>query len=400
MNVLTKNGFALCERCLEQARHQGKEHPAAVHALPSQATAQECPIHTAIFSPSRVRYPYISAELQKIWNTAQSLHANPVAAWKSIQEDEYKRAQYIAGRGQKNFVRISWPEALHLCTAALLHTITVHGPECVLGHAPNSRQSVINHVAGSRFLHLLGATCMQEKLDFASWSMLSTASDWFEIPQRQSQKIHNPTQSAIKAPHVLLSWTSEALHLTGDNNDNIYENGMLDLLIGAACEFNNDAMLCDILLPSTHAYEFQDISSIFTMHYKQARSTPNEDKSQLLKTIRSNKQPAMLHPQWESKSPWVLFQEFACSLSALSKKTCNYDNKIHELMDIHNKYSLLGPHTVQENFTHEQYDLWSYANKYEILKAQLGIQHHSSTPYGMPKVTSCQDACNIMLFLQ
>ncbi len=395
MNVLTKDGFILCDRCLEQARNQAKlctsHGPVKTH---------ECPIHSAIYDPSRARYPYISAELQCLWHTALSQHADPVSAWKSIQEDEAKRAQYIAGRGQKNFVRSAWSDALCLCAAALLHTSYAHGPEYVLGHAPHSAQSVISHVAGSRFLHLLGATCMQEKLDFASWSMLSTASDWFELPQRQSQETHNSTHSTIKTPRVLLSWTSEALHFEDMVQKSVNNTTMLDLHIGATYQLNADAMVCDVVLPSAHVFEFQDISVSLNRHYKQVHRTFNEEASLHLKSIRTTKYPAMLQPQWESKSPWMLFQEFASTLSALGEKYPINDDKIHELVDIYNKYSLLGPYTVQENIHHQQYDLWNYARKYEILKAQLGTKHHISTSHSMPKVTNCQDACSIMFFLQ
>src|SRR3990167_10820397 len=63
-----------------------------------------------LYSANRVKYPLIRARLLKAWRAARKTMA-PVAAWKSIQEDPDKRADYVTRRGLGGFVRAGWEEA-------------------------------------------------------------------------------------------------------------------------------------------------------------------------------------------------------------------------------------------------------------------------------------------------
>lgn len=53
-----------------------------------------------LYSPLRVKYPYIRGVLLDLWRRAKSLHADPVEAWAFIVEDESGRQSYQQARGK------------------------------------------------------------------------------------------------------------------------------------------------------------------------------------------------------------------------------------------------------------------------------------------------------------
>ena len=61
-----------------------------------------------IYSPLRVKYPYIRGTLVDLWRNARSTHADPVAAWTSIVESEESRRSYQVARGKGGFRRAKW----------------------------------------------------------------------------------------------------------------------------------------------------------------------------------------------------------------------------------------------------------------------------------------------------
>jgi nitrate reductase alpha subunit len=118
-----------------------------------------------IYSPIRVKYPYLRGTLMDLWREAKGKHSDPVAAWESIVNDESKRRKYQQARGKGGMRRSSWEEVLELTAASTIHTIKQQGPDRVLGFSPIPAMSMLSYAGGSRFLQLLGGV----NLSFYDW---------------------------------------------------------------------------------------------------------------------------------------------------------------------------------------------------------------------------------------
>jgi nitrate reductase alpha subunit len=118
-----------------------------------------------IYSPLRVRYPYMRGALLDAWRAARRTHADPVAAWQAIQNDPATRTRYQQARGKGGFRRVHWDEALELIAAANVATIKQYGPDRIVGFSPIPAMSQLSYAAGSRFLQLLGGV----NLSFYDW---------------------------------------------------------------------------------------------------------------------------------------------------------------------------------------------------------------------------------------
>jgi nitrate reductase alpha subunit len=112
-----------------------------------------------LYSGARLKYPMVRKRLVKMWREARIL-MSPVAAWKSIVEDPVKSRNYKKVRGHGGFVRSTWDEVNEMITAANAHTIKAHGPDRIIGFSPIPAMSMVSYAAGSRYLSLLGGTCM------------------------------------------------------------------------------------------------------------------------------------------------------------------------------------------------------------------------------------------------
>ncbi|GIW32692.1 MAG: hypothetical protein KatS3mg072_0025 [Meiothermus sp.] len=113
-----------------------------------------------LYSPIRVKYPYVRGALVDLWREAREKHPDPVEAWKSLVSDPEKRRRWQRTRGKGGFRRFSWDEALEIIAASLVHTIKQHGPDRIIGFSPIPAMSQISYAAGSRFLSLLGGVPM------------------------------------------------------------------------------------------------------------------------------------------------------------------------------------------------------------------------------------------------
>ncbi len=119
-----------------------------------------------LYSPHRIKYPYVRGTLWRLWQEALRAHAaDPVAAWRSIVEDPEKARRYKSARGKGGFVRARASEVYQMVSAALLHTIERHGPDRVFGFSPIPAMSMASYAGGSRFLSLLGGVM----LSFYDW---------------------------------------------------------------------------------------------------------------------------------------------------------------------------------------------------------------------------------------
>ncbi len=112
-----------------------------------------------LYSANRVKNPLIRGSLMRAWRKMRPTKT-PVAAWAAIQNDPVLRASYTSTRGKGGFVRATWDEATEIIAAANAHTAKTWGPDRVFGFSPIPAMSMVSYAAGSRYLSLLGGTCM------------------------------------------------------------------------------------------------------------------------------------------------------------------------------------------------------------------------------------------------
>ncbi len=118
-----------------------------------------------VYSPTRVRYPYMRGVLIDLWREARRNFDDPVEAWQAIVESSDSRKSYQQARGKGGFRRSSWDEVLELISAANIHTIKKHGPDRIVGFSPIPAMSQLSYAGGSRFLQLMGGI----NLSFYDW---------------------------------------------------------------------------------------------------------------------------------------------------------------------------------------------------------------------------------------
>ncbi len=109
-----------------------------------------------LYSPLRIKYPYIRSDLWKLWKEALLDKKDEVAAWQSIVEDPEKRKIYKQSRGKGGFIRINHEDAFKIISAALIYTIKKFGPDRIFGFTPIPAMSMVSYASGTRFLSLIG----------------------------------------------------------------------------------------------------------------------------------------------------------------------------------------------------------------------------------------------------
>ena len=118
-----------------------------------------------VYSPIRVKYPYIKGVLLDFWQEAEKTHDNPVDAWASIVEDDKKRSRYQKARGKGGFRRTKWDDVIKIIAASCLYTAKKWGPDRVFGFSPIPAMSFFSFAAGTRFSQLFGGV----HLSFYDW---------------------------------------------------------------------------------------------------------------------------------------------------------------------------------------------------------------------------------------
>ncbi|MFV1963906.1 MAG: nitrate reductase subunit alpha [Pirellulaceae bacterium] len=118
-----------------------------------------------LYSPLRVKYPYIRGALLDQWNAIRPNYDDPVDAWTALVEDEEKRARWQKARGKGGLRRTDWATCLEIMAAANVHTIKKHGPDRIAGFSPIPAMSMISYAAGSRLMQLMGGI----SLSFYDW---------------------------------------------------------------------------------------------------------------------------------------------------------------------------------------------------------------------------------------
>ena len=178
-----------------------------------------------LYSPLRVRYPYVRGVLLELWRDALAQTGDPVEAWASIVEDPVKARSYKSERGKGGFVRSSWDEVGDLIAAAHVHTIRRYGPDRVAGFSPIPAMSMVSYAAGTRFLSLIGGTI----LSFYDWyadlppaspqvwgdqTDVPESADWWNsgyvilwgsnIPQTRTPDAHFMTEARYRGQKVVV----------------------------------------------------------------------------------------------------------------------------------------------------------------------------------------------------
>ncbi|HEX6201326.1 MAG TPA: molybdopterin-dependent oxidoreductase, partial [Thermoanaerobaculia bacterium] len=147
---------------------QGLDYPSLEYGLPPyepRGCQRGISFSWYLYSPLRVKYPYMRGALLDLWREKRAEHEDPVEAWKALQADPAKRRRYQRARGKGGFRRVSWDEALELMAAAQVHTIEEHGPDRIAGFSPIPAMSMISYASGARMLQLMGGVA----LSFYDW---------------------------------------------------------------------------------------------------------------------------------------------------------------------------------------------------------------------------------------
>lgn len=111
-----------------------------------------------LYSPLRVKYPYVRKPLLELWREARSSYSDPVEAWASIVEDPDKRSRYVRARGLGGWVRADWDTVLEIIASALVYTIKKYGPDRIFGFTPIPAMSPVSYASGARFIELIGGS--------------------------------------------------------------------------------------------------------------------------------------------------------------------------------------------------------------------------------------------------
>ncbi|WP_136525553.1 nitrate reductase subunit alpha [Geomonas ferrireducens] len=167
-----------------------------------------------LYSPLRVKHPYLRGALLDRWIEARKLHADPVDAWASIVEDKEKRASYTGQRGMGGFRRGDWDTVTEIIAASNIYTAKKHGPDRVVGFSPIPAMSMISYAAGTRFLQLFGGVAMS----FYDWYCdLPPASPqvWGEQTDvNESADWYNASYIVLCGSNVPMTRTPDAHYLT------------------------------------------------------------------------------------------------------------------------------------------------------------------------------------------
>ncbi|MEN4769683.1 nitrate reductase subunit alpha [Duffyella gerundensis] len=159
--IYVKNGLVTWET-------QQTDYPRTRPDLPNHEP-RGCPRGASyswyLYSANRLKYPLMRKALVELWREALAQHADPVEAWNAIVTDSQKSQTYKSQRGRGGFVRASWQEMNTLIAAANIWTVKHYGPDRVAGFSPIPAMSMVSYAAGTRYLSLIGGTC----LSFYDW---------------------------------------------------------------------------------------------------------------------------------------------------------------------------------------------------------------------------------------
>jgi nitrate reductase alpha subunit len=147
---------------------QGLDYPSLENGLPPyepRGCQRGISFSWYLYSPLRVKYPYIRGALLDLWRAARMECEDPVDAWKSLVTNPVARARWQRARGKGGFRRTTWDEVLEIMAAANIHTIKQHGPDRIAGFSPIPAMSMVSYASGARLMQLMGGI----SLSFYDW---------------------------------------------------------------------------------------------------------------------------------------------------------------------------------------------------------------------------------------
>lgn len=147
---------------------QGLDYPSLENGLPPyepRGCQRGISFSWYLYSPLRVKYPYVRGALLDLWRSAKIEHEDPVDAWKALISDPEKRTRFQTARGKGGLRRASWSEVLEIIAAANIHTIKKYGPDRISGFSPIPAMSMVSYASGARFMQLIGGS----SLSFYDW---------------------------------------------------------------------------------------------------------------------------------------------------------------------------------------------------------------------------------------
>jgi len=147
---------------------QGLDYPMLENGLPPyepRGCQRGISYSWYLYSPLRVKYPYVRGALIDLWKQARAQQEDPVEAWKSLVENPESRQRWQRARGKGGFRRADWDTMLELIAAANIYTIKKYGPDRIAGFSPIPAMSMISYASGARMLQLMGGV----SLSFYDW---------------------------------------------------------------------------------------------------------------------------------------------------------------------------------------------------------------------------------------
>lgn len=160
-NIYVKNGLVAWE-------NQIHDYPETSPDMPD-FEPRGCPRGASfswyLYSPHRIKYPYLRRELAEVWREAKKNHATVLEAWQSIANDPAKMKKYKKVRGLGGFVRSTWEEASEIVAASMIHAAVKYGPDRNFGFSVIPAKSMLSYAGGLRFMQLMGGT----GLSFYDW---------------------------------------------------------------------------------------------------------------------------------------------------------------------------------------------------------------------------------------
>lgn len=227
-----------------------------------------------IYSPLRVKYPYVRGVLLDAWRAARATHTDPVAAWASIVDDEQLRANYQAARGKGGFRRASWGEALEIVAASMLHTAKKYGPDRVVGFSPIPAMSMLSYAAGSRFLQLFGAPILSFYDLYADFPPAS--------PETWGEKT-DVAESAdwFRSKYIVVVGTNLNMTRTPDAHFAIEARHHGAKLVAFSPDFSEVARLADWWIPAHSGMDgafWMAVNHVILSEYHAQRTVPYFDQ--------------------------------------------------------------------------------------------------------------------------
>ena len=195
-NIYVKNGLVAWE-------NQIHDYPETAPDMPD-FEPRGCPRGASfswyLYSPHRIKYPYLRSELAELWREAKKNHQTILEAWQSIANDPAKMKRYKEARGMGGFVRSTWEEASEIVAASMIHSAVKYGPDRNFGFSVIPAKSMLSYAAGLRFMQLMGGA----GLSFYDWyADLPPAS-----PQVWGEQTDVPESSDWYNAGYIITWGS------------------------------------------------------------------------------------------------------------------------------------------------------------------------------------------------